>query len=88
MPKRRDLNHATIRDGLRKLGFHVEDTADLGHGFPDLLANKKNREGTAVLLEVKMPGEKLTPAEIIFHQLYPGPIAIVYSLEDAIRALK
>lgn len=33
---RRDANHASIRDGLRKLGHFVVDCAGTGGGVPDL----------------------------------------------------
>jgi hypothetical protein len=40
-----------------------------------------------VLMEVKQPGEKLTPAQVVFHQNWVGPrIAIVYSVRDALEA--
>ena len=86
MPKRRDCNHAEIRDGLRKCGFHVTDLADLGKGVPDLLSVTK--DGQAILLEVKIPGEKLTPAEERYHAEYPGPIYIVRSVEQAIETMQ
>jgi hypothetical protein len=62
----------------------VVDLGDCGKGIPDLLA-VRNRLVT--LLEVKMPGEKLTPAEEKFHAEYPGEIAIVYSAEEAIERM-
>jgi hypothetical protein len=84
--KRRDNNHKQIRHDLTKAGFLNWDTADLGKGFPDVIALRKDR--SVVLLEIKTPGEGLTPAEEKFHAWYPGDIAIVYSSEEAIRALE
>jgi hypothetical protein len=83
-PRRRDRNHAEIRDALRKCGVFVVDLADCGHGIPDLLAVKNRR---VKLLEVKMPGEHLTPDEERFHSEYPGDIEIVYSAEEAIERM-
>lgn len=83
--KRRDNNHNEIRNDLTKAGYWNYDTADLGKGFPDVLALRKDR--SVVLLEIKSPGEHLTPAETKFHLWYPGEIAIVYSTEDALKAL-
>jgi hypothetical protein len=83
--KRRDNNHNEIRDALTKAGFWNWDTADLGNGFPDVLAVRRN--GSVILLENKMPGEKLTPAEQKFHDEYPGEIAIVYSAKEAIESM-
>jgi len=85
MPKRRDINHAEIRDGLRQCGYTVIDTADQGHGFPDMLA--VNKKGAIILLEVKMPGAKLTPDEVEFHAMFDGPLYIVRSLEMALDLL-
>jgi hypothetical protein len=85
-PRRRDNNHAAIREGLRQCGFFVSDTAEIGNGFPDLLAVSKS--GVAVLLEVKVPGEHLTEMEKVFHVNYPGPIAIVRSPEEAIDVME
>jgi hypothetical protein len=84
--RRRDKNHNEIRAALTKAGFWNWDTADLGKGFPDVLALRKNR--SVVLLEIKMPGEHLTPAEEKFHEWYPGELAIVYSKEEAIRVME
>jgi len=96
MPKRRDGNHALIRDGLRQLGYDVEDTADLGDGFPDLLVVTKQgfvlldkkSYGFIILLEVKMPGQKLTPKEAKFHARFPGPLYVVRSLEMAVETVQ
>jgi hypothetical protein len=86
--KRRDNHHAEIRDGLRAAGYFCHDTADAGHGYPDLTCLCKNNFVT-VLLEVKTPGETLTPSEEHFHtnNFYPGPLAIVTSLESAIEIM-
>lgn len=60
-----DANHAAIRDALRANGWHVEDTARLGGGFPDLVAI---RHGIVEFIEIKdgrKPPSKrqLTPLE-------------------------
>ena len=84
-PKRRDRNQPEIVKALRKAGVFVLDLADVGKGVPDLLTvyNRKVK-----LMEVKMPGEGLTPAEEKFHALYPGDIAIVYSAKQAISEVR
>jgi len=80
--KRVDLNHGEIRDGLRKAGYNVTDTHDLGHGFPDLCVIAGE---TIILLEVKRPGEKLTPDEVkFFAEAGYAPVYVVHSLEKAI----
>jgi len=64
-----DRNHAHIRDGLRELGFSVADTQKVGGGFPDLVVG---RWGLSVLVEVKWPGESLTPSEIRWWSEWTG----------------
>ena len=80
--RRVDRNHAAIREGLRKLGYTVWDTSRLGGGFPDLLVWDKRR---LILVEVKMPGERLTVDELAFHKLFP--VAIVHTVEEDLDAL-
>lgn len=83
--RRVDLNHAEIRDGLRKCGYIVEDMSAAGHGFPDLLVGSGD---VLVLLEVKRPGEELTPRELRFHAKFAlYPVYVVTSLEDALHRL-
>lgn len=82
MLKRRDRNHQEIVKALRQCGIFVLDLADFGKGVPDLLTVYDRK---VKLLEIKMPGEKLTPSEEKFHAVYPGDIAIVYSAEQAIE---
>lgn len=87
---KRDANHASVRDALRKAGLWVCDTAAMGNGFPDLLAWRKTTG--FVLLEVKdgtLPpsARKLTEAEADFFDSCPGPVHVVNSVEEAFAAL-
>ena len=62
-----DRNHANIRDELRTMGFTVADMSQIGSGHPDLLVGGYHREQdetVSVYVEVKMPGESLTEAEM------------------------
>ncbi|RCK72784.1 MAG: hypothetical protein ANABAC_1318 [Anaerolineae bacterium] len=83
--KKTDLNHTEIREGLRKAGYFVWDTHELGRGFPDLLVVSK--AGVIVLLEVKSPRGKMTPDEQRFYSCFPGHLAVVQSLEEALEYL-
>lgn len=83
---RRDANHAEIRDGLRKCGYVVFDVADSKVIHTDLLVLSKGN--MPVLIEIKMPGEKLTDKEEKFWQEYKGALEIAYSLEDAIKVME
>lgn len=83
-PRRVDSQHAAIRDGLRALGLFVADTHTLGFGYPDLTVFA---HGRVYLLEVKSPGGQQTPDERRFAADCPAPVHIVYSLDDAVRAI-
>lgn len=79
-----DRNQADIVRALRQVGAEVTPTHTLGHGFPDLVAGFR---GVTYLLEVKMPGEHLTEDEERWHRRWSGQVSIVYSEEDALRAI-
>ena len=85
---RRDVNHAEIRDGLRKLGAVVFDTADLGGRALDLAVCWRGR---VVFAEVKNSevrwevSEKQRESIEALHAV--GVEAIVaISIEDVVEA--
>lgn len=80
-----DKNHGIIRDGLDLAGYWVWDLSAVGGDFPDLLAVSKN--GMPVLLEVKTDGEYPSKGQISFLFNYPGPISIVFELEQALEVM-
>lgn len=82
---RRDGNHGEIRDGLRDCGWKVEDLGGLGGGVPDLLVGAA---GVNILLEVKVPGGKLTGDEPDWHDAWRGQVDVVESLEAAIAVVE
>lgn len=79
-----DNTQSQIVLALRQAGAFVWDCSRLGNGFPDLLVAHR---GTLYLLECKSPGGRLTPREQEFIQRCPVPVHIVYSPEDALRAV-
>jgi hypothetical protein len=79
-----DANQDEIVSALRSVGAAVQSLAAVGRGVPDLLVGYR---GELYLLEVKMPGETLTPRELTWHTLWQGYAAIVYSAEGAIDIL-
>lgn len=79
-----DANQAEIVLCLRKAGRRVVVMSHVGAGFPDLVVHWG---GHCILMEVKMPGEKLTPDQVAFHAAWTGPpIAVVYGVRDALTA--
>lgn len=88
--KRRDDNHAEIRDALRKIpGVKVADTASLGDGFPDLCVGYM---GKNFLLEIKdgskIPSaRKLTAEEQKWHDEWRGHVAVVENFDMALAVI-
>ncbi len=86
---RRDDNHQEIVRGLRKAGCSVLDLGAVGDGCPDLLVK---RAGRLVLMEVKdgkkpPSARKLTPDQVVFHQLWGECVVVVTSIEEALEAV-
>jgi hypothetical protein len=92
--KNQDGNHAEIRDYWRSLpGWHVEESSQIGGGWPDLVAV---RPGRVVFAEVKNPkkGPKaraLTPDEQKWHarMIAAGAeVVVVEHLNDVDRVVR
>ena len=79
-----DRNQPEVTAALRAAGWKVRPLHMVGEGWPDLCAAQ---DDINVLVEVKMPGEKLTPAEEKFWAEWPGPKEIAYSGQDAVDKL-
>lgn len=84
--KRVDKNQKGIVEQLRKLGYNVEYTYMIGHGFPDAMISFD--ELFTIPIEFKSKGGKLTEDEIKFHNRYKGYIITAYNLEDVIEGVK
>jgi len=78
--KRTDANQQEVMDYLRKEGFTVWDTHELGGGFPDIVVGCEDGN---VLVEIKQPGGKLNEKEQNFFDTWKGYKTIAYSGEDA-----
>jgi Holliday junction resolvase len=85
---RQDNTHKSIRDGLRKCGFSVADTSQLGRDFPDLLIGKN---GLDVKVECKTPRgrktalERFSEGQRTFSDEWKGsPVIAAYCLEDVL----
>ena len=79
-----DRNQAAIVLALRGVGATVCITSDVGRGYPDLTVGFR---GCTFLVEVKMPGEGLTPDQVAWHQMWNGHVAIVHSEDEAYEAI-
>jgi hypothetical protein len=79
-----DANHAEIVDGLRAMGVSVQSLAAVGDGCPDLLCGFRTSN---VLIEVKVPGEKLNVVQKHWHADWRGTAHVVWSLSDAITVM-
>ena len=77
--RRIDLNQQQIVAELRSLGYSVRHTHTIGHGFPDIAIGKN---GITVLVEIKRPGEKLTPDEREFFEIWKGAAIVATSTEQ------
>lgn len=85
-PKRTDKNQAEIVKALRKAGVTVTSLHEVGHGCPDLVCGY---QGQNYLLEIKNPKTygKLTPYQVKWHERWKGQVKVVYTIEEALRAL-
>lgn len=81
---KKDANHNAIARALRAVGCTVFETHQLGAGYPDLTVG---RAGVTYLLEVKAAGGSLTPAEEAFVATWRGHVAIVRTIDEALRAV-
>jgi hypothetical protein len=82
---KRDRYHGVIRDGLRACKYSVEDTADAGKGFPDLVVGAY---GVTFMLEVKSEGKKETAEQAAKRTAWKGgPWLVVRSLDEALREI-
>lgn len=84
-----DGNQGAIVAALVKAGASIVSLAQLGHGIPDLLVCFRR---TLYLMEIKdgelVPSRRqLTPDQIKWISLWPGPVCIVTSVDEALRAI-
>lgn len=84
-----DDNQVAIVRALRDAGCTVLHLHTIGKGCPDILVGNRTRN---VLMEIK-DGSKppsrrlLTPDELEFHRTWRGQVAVVETVEEAIRVV-
>jgi FixJ family two-component response regulator len=77
-----DGNQAAITGALRQAGCLVQTTHTIGRGFPDLLCYYPTAD-RMFLLEVKMPGAKLTQDEVQWHAKWQdAPVYVITGVEE------
>lgn len=81
---RTDANQAEIVEALRQVGASVVLLHQVGGGCPDIGVGFR---GHTYLLEIKAEGGRLTEDEREWHASWRGHVAVVYSVEDALRVI-
>lgn len=87
LARRKDGNQSAIEKALTEAGVFWFDTSRTGFGFPDMVVI---HAGVTLLVEVKQPGERLTPKELEFYTQCinaGGKEVIAYSAQDVLEAL-
>jgi hypothetical protein len=79
-----DGNQAEIVAALRAVGATVQILSAVGDGCPDILVG---RNGRNYLMEIKVPGGKLTPDQVEWHCRWRGKAKIVESKQQALKVL-
>ena len=78
-----DNGQKEIVEYLRKAGFSVFHTHQIGGGFPDLVIGKA---GQTWLIEIKSEKGKLKQNQVEFRDNWKGsPVQTFFSLQDAIE---
>ncbi len=86
-----DSNQALIAAALRQAGCGVVSLAAVGSGVPDLLVHDPTYPFQTRLMEVKNlkgRGNKLTPAQQVFHANWRGSVVVVETVDQALAAIK
>ena len=85
-PRRVDANHVEIVNAIRATGCAVLDLSAVGGGVPDLLV--QCRDGSLILIEVKVDKGKLNKRQQAWHDAWRGtrPL-IIRSVDEALAAI-
>ena len=80
MKHRTDHNQSEIIKAFEALGCTVFDLSNVGGGLCDLLVGLV---GVNLLVEIKKPKGKLTPAQTDFFETWKGQKGIVTTIDEA-----
>jgi hypothetical protein len=86
LARRVDNTQREITAALRAAGCSVAILSDLGRGVPDLIV--ATPAGDNILIEIKSPGGKLTPAEAEFIAGWLGPVFVVSDIDQALTVIR
>lgn len=81
----RDGNHGSITRTFQALGCTVQDTSQVGGGFPDLVVAVF---GTSYLVEVKSDDGKLSPSQVGFCDRWRGAVYMVKTDNDVVNMVQ
>ena len=84
-----DRNQPEIVAALERVGASVQHLHSVGHGCPDLLVGFRGRNHLIEVKDGTLPPSRrgLTDAQIRWHMLWSGEVAIANSAEDALRII-
>lgn len=87
--KRIDSNHRLIVRALRDVGVTVLSLADLGKGAPDIACGWRGLNYFFEIKDGSLPPSrrKLTPDEEQFHATWRGQVAVIESVDEALKAI-
>lgn len=87
--KRTDANQPDIVQALRQAGATVQHLHEVGKGCPDILIGFRGANYAAEIKDgSKAPSKRrLTPDEQEWHENWRGQVAIVETVDDALRLI-
>jgi hypothetical protein len=80
-----DKNQASIVEALRKVGARVLCLHQMGNGVADLAVYYPIKG--LLFMEVKSKGGRLTPEEQDFYHQFQECMVVVFSVDDALKAI-
>lgn len=79
---KKDDNHNEITEDLKRFGFSVWDTHQMGNDFPDFICA---RSGVTAVVEVKSKKGKLSPGQQIFKNTWNGKYIVARCYQDVLK---
>lgn len=80
---RKDKNHNEITAALKRCGFSVWDTHQMGNDFPDFICA---RAGVTAVVEVKSSSGSLSEGQKRFKNTWNGLHIVAHSYSDVLKA--